>query len=561
MTIRRAHLPALGAYALLTGAWLWPSVAHFRDRPMIGTGDSSVFMWAWWAMPRAIADGHNPFTSDLIFHPVGADLSLTTTAPLVSLVTTPVRLLFGATAQVNAAQLGATWLAAISAYFLALRLCQRRGPAFLAGMAYEFAPFRFVHLADHLNLVHTAFLPLGGLALLRLLERPTTWRGAQLGMVLGAAFLTEPQLAVLTAAVVIPLAVVERAQVTRAHRRPLVVAGMAAIVVAAPLLLPLLGGLAGGESNTVAARSMVPYSSDVTRWLLPPVSHPVLGGPSEWIGGFPADEGLAYPGLLVLGLGIAAVRLVPGRERRGWVAVGLVGFVLSLGPFLSIHGRYLGIPLPFLVVGWLPGLSAFRVPGRFVLVAVLALDLLAALGLAALAAKHPGKGRALIAAALAVVLFELWPGAVVDRSDDVPVPYRAIAADAGDGAVLELPLQWSTGEVVIGDRLAGRDDTIFMTYALEHEHPIVGGSVSRYPDRRLDQLLAEPVYQQILALQGDPGYDATATFDEADLRALDVGYVVYHRDRPLPAALRYVESLDLDVLADDGTVIVWRVDT
>ncbi len=38
-----------------------------------------------------------------------------------------------------------------------------------------------------------------------------------------------------------------------------------------------------------------------------------------------------------------------------------------------------------------------------------------------------------------------------------------------------------------------------------------------------------------------------------------IDFVVYHRDDPAPDALRYIEALDLPVLADDGTVIVWKV--
>jgi hypothetical protein len=93
-----------------------------------------------------------------------------------------------------------------------------------------------------------------------------------------------------------------------------------------------------------------------------------------------------------------------------------------------------------------------------------------------------------------------------------------------------------------------------------HGKPIVSGGVSRYADRRLDELSAIPLYQQVLSLQGAPGFHEEARFDEADLAEMGIGYVVYDRARPEPAAFAYFDALDLRVLADDGTVIVWAVD-
>src|SRR3546814_2634358 len=156
----RRHGPVLGAYAVLTAVVLWPAVAHFRTRPMIGGGDSSIFYWAWWWVPRAVERGVNPLVTNDIMYPVGVDLSATVTAPAVSLLSWPVRAMFGPEAQVNAVQLSAVFLAAVSAYFLLQRLWDDRAVAMIVGAAFAFTPYRFVHLGEHLNLVHTAVVPL-----------------------------------------------------------------------------------------------------------------------------------------------------------------------------------------------------------------------------------------------------------------------------------------------------------------------------------------------------------------------------------------------------------------
>jgi hypothetical protein len=141
----------------------------------------------------------------------------------------------------------------------------------------------------------------------------------------------------------------------------------------------------------------------------------------------------------------------------------------------------------------------------------------------------------------------------------VPDIYQQIAKDSSDAAVLELPIKWSTGQAIVG--YDGHDrDFRFLLYAIEHEHPVVSGSVSRYPDADLEALRDNPVYRQVLALGGETGFHDRATFDAQDLVDLGIGFVVYHRDDPAPRLLAYVEALELPVLADDGTVIIWKVD-
>jgi len=123
--------------------------------------------------------------------------------------------------------------------------------------------------------------------------------------------------------------------------------------------------------------------------------------------------------------------------------------------------------------------------------------------------------------------------------------------------VLEVPLQWRTGFGQYGD--TNGDHTITMYDAVRHGKPLVGGMVARYPDRRLQRILDDPLYQQIMDLQAtdDPGYPTE--FDATELQQAGIGYVVYHRDQPRPRAEAYLAGLHLPVLADDGTVVVWKV--
>jgi hypothetical protein len=125
--------------------------------------------------------------------------------------------------------------------------------------------------------------------------------------------------------------------------------------------------------------------------------------------------------------------------------------------------------------------------------------------------------------------------------------------------VLEVPLQWEPGLQLLGDTQPVRLDYIFLYYATFHKKPLVSGMAARYPQKRVNILTSIGVYRQLLALEHEPGFSDAPTFTAADLKSLGIGYVVYHRDLPQPEAYAYLAGLGLPVLADDGTVIVWKV--
>src|SRR4029079_8318651 len=130
----------------------------------------------------------------------------------------------------------------------------------------------------------------------------------------------------------------------------------------------------------------------------------------------PAGGDSAFPGLTVLVLaGVAAAR-ARGPHGRLLLLVAAVFLFLSLGPALVWRGRPV-MPLPY---GFLhehvPLLRAGRHPVTFVLATVLALGVLAGLGLAALRAPVPVR-----ALAVGLALVETL-GPSPKRSDRGPLP-------------------------------------------------------------------------------------------------------------------------------------------
>jgi hypothetical protein len=568
----KLHGSALAGYIALTAVMFWPVVGHLGTRILSDGGDGAAYLWNLWAIPRELLQGDNPFDTREIFFPVGAHTGFNTNMPLISVLSWPLQKVFGLGVAANLVQLAGVVLSGFAAYLLAHHATRNRPAAFVAGAAFTFVPYRFLHVA-HYDLTHLEFLPFGILALLLLYEAPKRKRAVVFGAVVGLTLLVNLYYFVF---LLIACAVIAAWRWQETLRRETAVrlaqAAGVAVLVASPLLVVMARDL-------LVFHSLDPirdwghadnYSANLWSWVTPSVVQRLWGDrflhvDTMWTGG----ERTAFPGFVVLALAVVGV-VWAGRRRRGlWVALAAVFVLLSFGPFLHVghrqgarflrYGIRYSYPMPYWLLNSVPVLNGVRVPGRFSVVAILALTVLAATGvvrlMSAVAVRRPQLALTVPAVALILVLVEFFPKGVVTQKPDIPEPYAAIAADPGRRAVLEIPLQWRTGFVDFGD--TRHDHTMFLYYATRHGKPIVGGMVARYPARKRQALLNHPLYSQVVGLQA--GDLASTTFTVDDLRRTGIGYVVYHRDDPRPAAEAYLAELELPVLADDGTVLVWKV--
>lgn len=557
------------AYVALALVFFWPVVPDLSTRVLADRGDGAAFLWNLWFIPQSLLHGQNPFVTNAIFYPVGARTALNTNIPLLSVLSWPISQSMSLGVAANMLQLFAVISSGIGAYLLALHQCGNRRAAFVAGVAFSYLPYRFAHLPGHFNLNHTEFLPFGVLALLRLYDRPTPARALVLGVLVGFTFLTDLTYTVFLLIALIVVALWRYRQTfTRRFAWRLAQAAGTALLVSLPLVIPMvwdvfvlheLDPLEGWWGGADAG------SSDLLSWFVPSSKHPIWGGVFRELAPITDGERMAFPGYTVWVLALAGLAF----ERKGrsglWAALAGIFIVLSLGPYLHVlghtgqHFEYLStrfsVPLPYALLHFVPVLNWVRVPGRFSIMGALALDVLAAIALARLADRTRLTWLAPVIA-VSLVLVEFLPPPSITFDTRIPDPYLAIAADPSPGAVLEIPLEWRTGLGGAGDT---RSDTLYMYYATVHRRPVVSGMVARYPRRKEEALLHVPLYRQVLALQGEQGFEDAAQFTWSDLHRLGIRFVVLHRDHGLLAAEDYLATLRLPLFADDGDIVVWKV--
>ena len=326
----------------------------------------------------------------------------------------------------NAAVLSALTLTSHGLWRLTKALGADPISALLPGIAVPYCAYQVRHLTQ-LNLTAICGLPWLLLALLRLLERPG-WRTAA---ATALAFAWQAGTSGYQAFTCALLSLTVAAWGFRAFVRPrTIVFAVLAGALAGALLAPyVLGFLRLNETE----RMERPVEDIAVHSLsLPDGLFRTQAYAWRWL--FRRRGDSAFPGLTVLALaGVAAVR-VRSPHVRLLLLVAAVFLLLALGPALVVWGRVV-MPLPYRFLHeHVPLMQAGRHPVTFVTATVLALGVLAGLGLAAL--RPPVPVRAL-AVGLAFVETLAPSPKQLDRGT-LPEAYVWLASH-GAQAVAELP--------------------------------------------------------------------------------------------------------------------------
>src|SRR5260221_99987 len=147
------------AYTLLTIAYCWPLPLHLMTGIIHDPYDPVLNTWILWWSTKAVPLTQHWWNAPFFFPSVGtlafsehllglAPIS----APLIALTGYP---LFG----YNMALVATYPLSALAAYFLALTLTKRHDAAFVAGLAYGFAPYRLGQL-PHIQVMTVYWTPI-----------------------------------------------------------------------------------------------------------------------------------------------------------------------------------------------------------------------------------------------------------------------------------------------------------------------------------------------------------------------------------------------------------------
>ncbi|MGD2206242.1 MAG: interleukin-like EMT inducer domain-containing protein [Anaerolineae bacterium] len=563
--------------------------------------------------------GQNPLYSTHTFYPLGIDLVLYTYNLFNALVSLPLQPFLSLPVISNLTFLFATTLSGYGAFLLVEYIVRdmrnpippipnRRGvqhglsdlgywAAFLAGLIYAFGSYRLVYAAiGHYNLWSTEWIPFFALFLIKTI-RESRWRNA----IFAGLFLTLALLCDMMHGVFVGiLALVTLAfAVTRPRRtripgglpalfKRLVVMGLVATILYSPMLAPILREMFGGYELT-GWGDVEKLSVDLAGLVTPTALHP-LGG--DWTDTLRQtregtsrfrDVNTVFLGWT--GLALAVVGAVRYRRRlAAWITSAVLFAVLSLGPLLQINGRSTfdldglktTVPLPFILLHYIPVIKANRVPNRFSVVLMLALAVLAGFGaywlLKQAARLKPETARiGLVPCCLllsALLLFEHWSVPLPLTDARIPPVYEQVAAEPGDFAILQLPLGWRNSFGV-----QGAESTQTQYYQTYHHKRLLSGNISRNPPFKFNYFRRVPILDSLITLETYGQVDAERrAADQATaadfVRFYHIRYVVVAPGVPgrppyvdtRDEAVAYVEQvLPVEKVYDQGGWLLYRV--
>jgi hypothetical protein len=509
---RRSWCIPAAVYLIAAIVLTWPLAAHLTSKlgAVEGAGDPYLNLWilgwgmqTWLADPGAVFDGR-VFNAN-IFHPSTGTLTFSDHLLLQSLVLSP---LYAATDNLalcyNVLLIGSIALSGLAMHVLARSVTGSDRAAYIAGLAWACWPYRTAHFL-HLQLQSLYFLPLALLALHRL-AAARRWRDSlALGALMALQAVSSVYYGVMSA-IALAVGALALGWTTgqwRGRRYWTRVSGAAAVgaLLVAPVVWPywITQQREGFGRNLFEA---VQNSATLQSYTQVPHENLIYGANGVMLPRAPApgerdrrnNEHQMFPGIVLLGLAIFGA--VKGWRTDAWptvataIALGVAGFVLSLGPegASALYERTADIVF---------GFHAIRAPARFAVLAMLGMSLLAAVGLAK---ANAAPRLILVIAALMMIEYVNGPLKLVAAPDTSTTAGRWLRDQPGRGAVLYLPVSLD------------KDNSTYMVQSLEHRRPIVNG----YSGQR-------PAYFTSIA---DAFADPSSVDARAMLKELEVRFVV-----------------------------------
>lgn len=185
----------IGVYLMLGALAYWPVLPGISGRLFGLNGDFTQSVWFISWVPHALAHGLNPFFSNAIYTPVGANLAQNTASPLLGLLTAPLALVLSPLVIGNLLLVLAMPVSATAA-FVVLEKWGVWGPAAaLGGLIYGFSPYMVGQGLGHPELMFLPLPPFIAMTIVSILQTRASPRrlGIQLGLLVTAQFLISPE--------------------------------------------------------------------------------------------------------------------------------------------------------------------------------------------------------------------------------------------------------------------------------------------------------------------------------------------------------------------------------
>jgi len=451
-------------FSLLTVVFTWPQARDLFMVPDLGDPLFNIWRIAW-VNHQIVRDPLHLFDAN-IFYPARYALTDSDSVIVPSLMVAPLSWIgVHQTIVYNVLMLSSFALSGVTMFYLVRALTGRIDAALIAGAIFALYPYRFEHYS-HLELQMTMWMPLGLLALHRVLAKGRMKDGVLVGLFFGLQMLSAMYYGVffMTFLVVVGTVLWLGYGRPKAPIKPLVAGG----VLAAVIILPV-GAAYVANRGLVGEREagIIRYYSATPQDYLK--AHGRSWSYENWSHGA-SPERQIFPRITPVVL--SAVALVPPLSVTR-IAYAL-GLALCFDGSLGYNGR---------IYPWLhdsvPGFASLRVPARFSMLTGMALTILGGLGAARLMRRAGRIGWVVTVVALAAVCWEAIPIMPLERVwRDAPAIYSSLRGTQSVLAEFPMPREM----------IDSWYDTRYEYFSTFHWQKMINGNSG----------FAPPAYQQML---------------------------------------------------------------
>ena len=426
-----------------------PMPVYIHDRPWVHTLWTNL--WWLWHVKYAVLTLHQiPFSTDLIFYPIGIPSALPYFFQSVypALLFMPLAALFPVVTAGNLLLIFSISLSGYTAFLLGRYLLEDNRAAFVAGLAFAFACPQLANAQGHLMMVTAVpLIPLFLLFLVKLREEDAPRNVYLVSLVSILLFFSYWYLLVFVSMFSLVYLL------TRPFSPKALLRLLKSILLTLLALVPmiLLIWSQHGADFSASLRQAQGWSVDLLAFFLPSHDHTFFGDWTRPIREtFRANPTIqsAYLGYPVFGLALIGVRRRSWRKWLPWTLGFVLFFILALGPRLHVHGESIfhlwgktfSVPLPFVLFHKLPILNAIRDLSMFLMMSSLCLSVLAGYGVRSLLRKA-AQPSVIYTAVVGVILLDCLMIPFPTVPVHIPAVYEVLKQTPGQGTVAEVPMR------------------------------------------------------------------------------------------------------------------------
>ena len=499
-------------------AFLVTSPAWMGSNLIIGGGDQPDWTgtaWAYWWTGYSLTEGWNPFDGSWNFYPIG-QRPLAQYNLLDALIAWPLLKVFGVRIGYNLFATLITYSTAWGMHILARSAGASLWPAIYAGVALETSSFLLLELSHgRLSQAMLIFWLIGLAGFLKIARGEASWKiTIGTGLAFAATSLTYWYWGLFLVFAAIPIWISEFWFWTKKKWLQIFVVAVVIAIICGPYVYALSQGY---DSLPGVGRKLEPWMNygkldrgdfglamgiKQSHWPLWPLLHTAAD---------PDDKRIALIPLII-GI-VACFRQIP--EKKRWIAIMLIGYILTLGPYLKWTDKMpFRLSLPYLWLhDHLPFFERFWWPQRLELLVLIGLLVLGALFLERWTLFMHTWGRKLVI------------GATIACCVDIPLRNPYFPVDSFPPRTFKKRLYHNvTGPIITTPVLSSNEITRHLLWLQTyHKQPILGGlgdHIQSHRPRKYDKYIKE---RQILNYLSQI---SRGTFQEATILPEDVDDII-----------------------------------